>query len=44
MSEPALEPCSRRGLVGYFLRLGTIGFGGPIALAGTMQRDLLWPR
>jgi len=26
--------------VGYFLRLGTIGFGGPIALAGHMQQDL----
>lgn len=28
-------------LVGYFLRLGTFGFGGPIALAGAMQRDLV---
>src|SRR6476646_2415915 len=25
-------------LLGYFLRLGTFGFGGPIALAGYMQR------
>ena len=25
----------------YFLRLGTWGFGGPIALAGYMQRDLV---
>lgn len=25
----------------YFLRLGTFGFGGPIALAGFMQRDLV---
>src|SRR5919107_4558958 len=25
----------------YFLRLGTTGFGGPIALAGFMQRDLV---
>ena len=25
----------------YFLRLGTLGFGGPIALAGFMQRDLV---
>ena len=24
----------------YFLRLGALGFGGPIALAGYMQRDL----
>src|SRR5881392_2209139 len=28
-------------LVGYFLRLGSFGFGGPIALAGYMQRDLV---
>ncbi len=28
-------------LVGYFLRLGAFGFGGPIALAGYMQRDLI---
>jgi chromate transporter len=25
----------------YFLRLGTVGFGGPIALASAMQRDLV---
>ncbi|UFS70963.1 chromate efflux transporter [Geomonas sp. RF6] len=25
----------------YFLRLGALGFGGPIALAGYMQRDLI---
>src|SRR6266496_2951875 len=28
-------------LVRYFLRLGSFGFGGPIALAGYMQRDLV---
>jgi chromate transporter len=28
-------------LARYFLRLGALGFGGPIALAGTMQRDLV---
>jgi len=26
---------------GYFLSLGTVGFGGPIALAGHMQQDLV---
>ena len=28
----------------YFVRLGTFGFGGPIALAGYMQRDLVEKR
>src|SRR5204863_4289917 len=28
----------------YFLRLGALGFGGPIALAGYMQRDLVEQR
>src|SRR5438477_7641245 len=28
-------------LVRYFLRLGTLGFGGPVALVGYMQRDLV---
>jgi chromate transporter len=28
-------------LVAYFFRLGSFGFGGPIALAGYMQRDLV---
>src|SRR5262249_32414631 len=31
-------------LLFYFLRLGTFGFGGPIALAGYMQRDLVEDR
>src|SRR5256884_10009700 len=30
--------------VGYFLWLGTVGFGGPIALAGHMQQDLVEQR
>ena len=32
---------SLREFLWYFLRLGTLGFGGPIALAGHMQRDLV---
>jgi chromate transporter len=31
-------------LILYFLRLGTLGFGGPIALAGYMQKDLVEER
>ena len=31
-------------LVLYFLRLGFTGFGGPIALAGAMQKDLVEDR
>ena len=37
--NPASVPLSR--FVGYFLWLGTVGFGGPIALAGHMQQDLV---
>src|SRR5689334_21211 len=40
--EPA--PSSLTDLVRYFLALGTFGFGGPIALAGYMQRDLVEKR
>jgi len=35
---------SLAAFVGYFVRLGTFGFGGPIALAGSMQRDLVEAR
>src|SRR5581483_7346759 len=38
------QPEQQVGLVrfvGYFLWLGSVGFGGPIALAGHMQQDLV---
>jgi chromate transporter len=35
---------SLKQLTGYFFRLGTFGFGGPIALAGYMHRDLVEDR
>ncbi len=38
---PETVPCSLREFLLYFLRLGSLGFGGPIALAGYMQRDLV---
>jgi chromate transporter len=41
VGEQDVAACSLRELVGYFARLGTLGFGGPIALAGYMQRDLV---
>ena len=41
--QAATDP-SLAAFVGYFLRLGTFGFGGPIALCGAMQRDLVEQR
>ncbi len=37
-------PCTMRQFLLYFLRLDTFGFGGPIALAGYMQKDLVEDR
>jgi chromate transporter len=41
---PAQTAVSLWPLVGYFLKLGTIGFGGPVALVGFMHRDLVEQR
>jgi chromate transporter len=42
-NSPGQEPhrASLAQFAGYFLWLGTVGFGGPIALAGHMQQDLV---
>jgi chromate transporter len=41
------SPASQIGLwplTAYFLKLGTVGFGGPVALVGFMHRDLVEQR
>src|SRR5438067_4659346 len=43
-SPPPTHPVSLRSFAAYFLRLGAVGFGGPIALAGYMQHDLVEKR
>jgi len=40
----AAVPVPLAGLTRYFLRIGTLGFGGPIALTVAMQRDLVQQR
>ena len=40
----ARRPLTLTSLMLYFLKLGTSGFGGPIALVGYMQRDLVEQR
>lgn len=47
MEAATIEAGKRRnlgGLIRYFARLGTWGFGGPIALVGYMYRDLVEER
>ena len=43
-ASTATDPGTLRNVLRYFLYLGTFGFGGPIALAGYMQRDLVEKR
>lgn len=40
-SETSNPSCTLQQLILYFLRLGSIGFGGPVALVGYMRRDLV---
>ena len=42
LAEP--RPYSLWQLIAYMLRLGTLGFGGPVALVGYMYRDLVEQR
>jgi chromate transporter len=39
---PARRPIGE--IVRYFLRLGTLGFGGPVALVGLMEKELVQER
>ena len=40
--SPQRRPLSE--IVAYFLRLGTLGFGGPVALVGLMEKELVQER
>src|SRR6516225_10170278 len=44
MNETPDTPRPISELVGYFLRLGLLGFGGPVALVGQMERELVTER
>src|SRR6516162_3776972 len=41
---PVNQTLRIRELVSYFLRLGTLGFGGPVALCGLMEKELVQDR
>ena len=39
--EPTTQRVPIRDLVRYYLRLGLLGFGGPVALVGQMEREMV---
>jgi chromate transporter len=43
-AKPATPAPRIRHLVLYFLRLGALGFGGPVALCGLMEKELVEER
>src|SRR5881398_3111800 len=45
-AEPTIPPTKVpiRDLARYYLRLGTLGFGGPVALCGQMEKELVEER
>src|SRR5215469_2019957 len=43
-SEKKTDRVPIRELIRYFLRLGLLGFGGPVALVGQMERELVGDR
>jgi chromate transporter len=44
MENDSRPDVSLRDLVFYYLRLGALGFGGPVALCGQMERELVEER
>src|ERR1700741_2290659 len=44
MTSPPPSRRPIREIVSYFLRLGTLGFGGPVALCGLMEKELVQDR
>jgi chromate transporter len=44
VNQTAAIPGRTRELVRYFLRLGLLGFGGPVALVAQMERELVTER
>ncbi len=44
MCSMPITPHPIRDLARYFLRLGALGFGGPVALVGQMERELVGER